>query len=95
LEEAGRGLNTRKEHTVTTAEVIARIEPIMRDLFDLYDGPVTARLTAKEVEQWDSLANVQLLVMVEKTFGVQFANSDIGNLKNLGALAELVVAKMR
>jgi acyl carrier protein len=85
----------RKEGTVTPTEVIARIEPIMRDLFDEYDGPVTANLTAKDVEQWDSLANVQLLVMVEKAFGVKFASSDMGAIKDLGALAELVVAKAR
>jgi acyl carrier protein len=84
-----------EEDTVTPAEVIARIEPIMRDLFDEYDGPVTANLTAKDIEQWDSLANVQLIVMVEKAFGLKFATSDIGNMKNLGALAELVVAKAR
>jgi acyl carrier protein len=78
---------------LTPAEVIARIEPIMRDLFDEYEGPITANLTAKDVPQWDSLANVQLIVMVEKAFGVMFASSDIGAMKNLGALAEHVVAK--
>jgi acyl carrier protein len=77
------------------AEVIARIEPIIRDLFDEYEGPVTANLTAKDVEQWDSLANVQLIVMVEKAFGVKFTNSEIGMLKNLSALGDLVVAKSR
>ncbi len=80
---------------MTPDEVVARIEPIMRDLFDEYDGPITANLTAKDVEQWDSLANVQLLVMVEKAFGVRFSTSDMGAMKNLGALAELVLAKAR
>ena len=80
---------------MTLAEAIARIEPIFRDLFDEYDGPVTANLTARDVEQWDSLANVQLIVMVEKAFSVKFASSDIKSMKNLGALAELVVAKSR
>jgi len=80
---------------MTPTEVIARIEPIIRDLFDEYDGPVTSDLTAKDVEQWDSLANVQLLIMVEQSFGVKFASSEIGAIKNLGALAELVIAKAR
>jgi acyl carrier protein len=80
---------------VTPTEVIARIEPIMRDLFDEYEGPVTANLTAKDVPQWDSLANVQLLVMVEKAFGVRFASSEVGAMKDLGELADLIVAKAR
>ena len=80
---------------MTLAEAIARIEPIFRDLFDEYDGPVAANLTARDVEQWDSLANIQLVVMVEKAFGIRFAAADIKSMKTLGTLAELVVAKSR
>jgi acyl carrier protein len=78
---------------VTQAEIIARIELIIRDLFDEYDGPVTAGLSAKDVAQWDSLANVQLMVMVERAFGVRFASSDITGLKNLGSLADLIMSR--
>ena len=78
---------------MTSDKVLAGIEPIIRDLFDEYDGPVTAELTAEDVEQWDSLANVQLIVMVEKAFKVRLAASEIGSLKNLGALAQLVASK--
>jgi len=78
---------------VTRDEVIARIEPIFRDLFDEYDGPVVASLTAADVEQWDSLANVQLMVMVERAFGARFSTNDVIDLGNLGELAALIVAK--
>ena len=60
---------------MTRDEAIVLIEPIVRDLFDEYDGPVTARLRAKDVEQWDSLANVQLTVVVEQAFGVRLSSS--------------------
>ena len=80
---------------MTHDEVIGRIEPIIRDLFDEYDGPVTASLSAKDVEQWDSLANVQLVVMVEVAFGIRFATTEIASLNNLGELAELVARKGR
>ena len=49
----------------------------------------------RDVEQWDSLANIQLVVMVEKAFGIRFAAADIKSMKTLGTLAELVVAKSR
>ena len=80
---------------MTSAEIIVRFEPIMRDLFDEYSGPITAALTANDIEQWDSLANIQLVVMVEKAFGVKFAVGEITRLKNLGALADLVASKVR
>jgi acyl carrier protein len=78
---------------MTQDDVIGRIEPILRDLFDEYQGPVTAALTAKDVEQWDSLANVQLMVMVEMAFGIKFATTEVTSLGNLGELAALVLRK--
>jgi acyl carrier protein len=78
---------------LTEDQIIARIEPIIRDLFEEYDGPVTASLAANDVEQWDSLANVQLVVMVEREFGVKLASSEVGAVKNLGGLAGLVMKK--
>lgn len=78
---------------MTQDEVVARVEPIIRDLFDEYEGPVTGDLTANDVEQWDSLANVQLMVMVERAFGIKFATTELSSLKNLGELADLVVRK--
>jgi acyl carrier protein len=80
---------------MTQDEVVARIEPILRDLFDEYEGPVTAALTANDVEQWDSLANVQLMVMVEAAFRIKFATTEISSLKSLGELADLVARKAR
>ena len=78
---------------MTPDDILIHIEPIMRDLFDEYDGPVTPALTARDVGQWDSLANVQLVVMVEKAFGVKFAIGEITRLKDLGSLADLVAEK--
>ncbi len=74
-------------------EVLRRCEPIFRDLFDEYEGTVTPDLTANDVEQWDSLSHVQLIVMVEKEFGIRFTTAEITDLKDLGALAKLVAAK--
>jgi acyl carrier protein len=79
---------------MTPEDILARIEPIMRDLFDEYGGPITPALTARDVGQWDSLANVQLVVMVEKAFGVKFAIGEITRLKDLGALADLVAGRL-
>ena len=88
-----RQLPFRIKTAMNRDEMLAKIEPILRDLFDEYEGPVTPALNAEDVEQWDSLANVQLIVMVEKQFGVKFSTSEVSSLKNLGALADLVLAK--
>lgn len=73
--------------------IFATLTECLRALFDEYDGPVTRELNAAAVPQWDSLANVQLMVMVEQAFGVRFTSEEIASLPNLGRLADLVAKK--
>ena len=51
---------------MTREDVYAKLEPIFRELFDQYEGPITDELTANDVEQWDSLGHVQLVVALEQ-----------------------------
>jgi acyl carrier protein len=75
--------------------ILKRIEPIIRDLFEDYDGPVTGELNAMSIEQWDSLANIQIVVMVEKEFGLKFTTPEITELKKLGDLTDLIILKSK
>lgn len=69
------------------------ITEMIRALFDEYEGPVTRDLSARDVAQWDSLANVQFAVLVERAFGIRFETREIGGFKNIGELLDLVAAK--
>jgi acyl carrier protein len=69
------------------------IADIIRALFDEYEGPVTRDLSARDVAQWDSLANVQFAVLVERAFGIRFETREIGRFKNIAELLDLVAAK--
>jgi len=53
-----------------------------------------ADLTASEVDGWDSLAHVRLLLTVERKFGIKFNAIEAGKLKNVGELAELIESKL-
>ena len=72
---------------------LERIEAVIRAVFDEYEGPVMEQLTADDVEQWDSHGHVQFIVMVEQEFGVRFDMSEIGELKNIGEVADLIRTK--
>lgn len=76
-----------------TDEVMARIETLIRALFDEYTGPVTAQLTSHDVEQWDSLGHVQFIVMIEQEFGIRFDIGEIADLKDVGELVALIRRK--
>jgi len=73
--------------------IYTRITPILRTLFDEYEGPVGPTLNAKQVAQWDSLANVQFMVLVEQEFGIRFRTEEITSLPTLGALVQLIAKK--
>jgi acyl carrier protein len=62
------------------------ITKIVRNLFDEYHGPVTPMLSAHDVAQWDSLMNVQFLVLIEQAFGIRFSSREVGQIKNVGEL---------
>lgn len=65
----------------------------IRDLFDEYEGPVTRATSAAEIPQWDSLAHVQLIVMVEQATGVRFTTTEIQDFLNIGDMVDAVERK--
>ena len=74
-------------------ETLDQITAILRDVFDEYEGPITRETTAKDIPQWDSLAHVQVMVLIEKAAGIRFATSEIQGLTSLGDLVDLIDQK--
>jgi acyl carrier protein len=72
---------------------LEKMTEIVRDLFDEYDGPVTRELSARDVGQWDSLMNVQFVVLIEQAYGIRFSTREVGQFKNVGELLDIVNAK--
>jgi acyl carrier protein len=50
--------------------------------------------TAKDIEGWDSLTNIQLIVATEKKYKIRFGASEIMNFQNVGDLADAVLKKL-
>jgi acyl carrier protein len=74
-------------------EIISRLTPIFRDVFN--DNALVVRdgMTAADVATWDSLSNINMIVAVEKAFGVKFSIKDVRSLKNVGELLTLIQKK--
>ena len=75
-------------------EILSSIVDTMRDVFDADDLEVTPATTAEDVEEWDSLSHIRLIVAIERKFGFKFNNSEIESLKNVGELVNLVATKV-
>jgi len=73
--------------------ILRRLEDVVRDQLDDETIALTRATRADEVEGWDSLAHVRIMIAVEEEFGVRFQTSEITSLKNVGGLVELVKAR--
>jgi acyl carrier protein len=74
-------------------QIYARLTQIFEDVFDEDSIKVTPGLTAKDVDGWDSLTHIRLILTIEKAFKIKFSTSEIGKLENVGALVALIKAR--
>jgi len=77
---------------MTQFEVIARLQPIFDDLF-MEKVNLTPELTADEVEEWDSLVQISLVMMVEQKFKIRFRVGEVQTTKNVGEFADLIARR--
>jgi len=75
-------------------QIYARLSEIFQDVFDEDHIEVTPELSAKDVDGWDSLTHIRLILTIEKAFGVKFSTSEIGKLENVGALVSLIKSRV-
>jgi acyl carrier protein len=76
---------------LSTDNVYERLNKLFRDVLD-DDGLVLRQdTTAKDVEGWDSMANVQLMLGVEREFGVHLSAGQMQALRNVGDLVSVIV----
>ncbi len=75
-------------------DIYSKLTEIFRDTFDDDDIVATAELTANEVEEWDSLSHIRVIVAIEEAFDIRFAITEITELKNVGEMAALIESKI-
>jgi acyl carrier protein len=78
---------------MTPSEAIAQLHPIFLEVLDLEEVTLTPDTTAQDIEEWDSLNHIQLVVAVEKHFQVRFTSSEIQSWKNVGEMVQNIIAK--
>ena len=79
---------------MSTDEILEKLRDIMIDVFDLDDLQISAQTTADDVEDWDSLSHIRLMVAVERQFKIKFQNSEIESLTNVGELVQVIARKI-
>lgn len=73
--------------------VMSRAQPVFRKVFGNPSIELHPEMTANEVDGWDSLAHIRLIVSLEKEFKIKFKTTEIISFKNIGELVALIESK--
>lgn len=74
------------------AQALSKLQEVFDSVF-LEEVKVHPGLSAKDVEEWDSITNVNLVLAIEQAFGVQFRVGEVESAKNVGDLIKLILKR--
>ena len=71
------------------------LQEIFRDVFDDENLVISEETTADDIEDWDSIAQMNLIVVIEKQFGLKLNIKEINALKNVGEMISLIQSRLK
>ena len=76
-------------------EILSKLNEIFIDVLDLDEVELTDETSANDIEEWDSLSHIQLIVAIEKAFGIKFTSLEIMKWRNVGEMINSMEEKLR
>jgi len=70
--------------------IMARLNRVFQEQFDDEELEILEAMTAEDIEEWDSLMHIVLVVAIEKEFGIRLKASEVGEVENVGAMIRLI-----
>jgi len=74
-------------------EIKSRLNEIFQDIFDDPSLRISESTTASDIEAWDSITHIDLIVEIEKKFKIKFSTGEVRGLKNVGDLIGMIAQK--
>ena len=78
--------------------LLEELQEVFREAFDDDELELEREQTADDIDGWDSMAHINLIIAVESTLGVKFATAEISGLKedgsNVGGFVDLLASKI-
>lgn len=78
---------------MTREEVYEKLNEVFQDVFDDEDITVNDDTTADDIEDWDSLEHINLVVEVENKFKIKFNMGEVNSFKNVGSMVDVIVER--
>ena len=79
---------------MTREEIYGKLNEVFQDVFDDEDITVNDNTVASDVDGWDSLEHINLIVAVERCFGIKFTMGETTGLKNVGEMVDKIIAHL-
>lgn len=80
---------------MTRAEAYQKLNGVFQDVFDDASITVHDETTSDDIEDWDSLEHVNLVVAVENEFGIHFNMGEVNKMKNVGEMVDIILQRVR
>jgi acyl carrier protein len=68
---------------------------IFREEFESENLVIDVTTSSKDIENWDSLANINIIVASEREFNIKFSNQEIKSFQNVGDMIQLINNKLK
>ena len=75
-------------------EIFERLDEVFREVFDDETIHVTDTTTANDIEDWDSLEHINLVVAIENEFNIKFNMGEVTSLKNVGEMVDIILGRI-
>ena len=79
---------------MTHEEVMKKVTEIFRDVFDDDTLVIKDSTNSSDIEDWDSLEHIALVVSMEKEFNLKFDLKEVNKLENVGEMVDLIISKL-
>lgn len=75
-------------------EIFKQLDEVFQDVFDDDSITVAEETTADDIEDWDSLEHINLVVAVEKKFNIKFNMGEVVKMKNVGEMVDIILERV-
>lgn len=75
-------------------EVYSKLNEVFREVFDDEEISVNDATTADDIEDWDSLEHINLMVAIEKAFNIKFNMGEVNSFKNVGEMVDIILTRI-